>query len=142
MSAWSGANTQDPMVIIRGLKRVRIATFDEAKESVRIDNATDYYPIKTQQGRNVRRAELLKTFFSRFPEQVENQIVRPLLARDLPFGTLCDLLSVNCLLKTDEYIAILGELDVDQRCDLVMEMLMDSNRNLGEIEFPPPFSWN
>lgn len=142
MTSWSGASPQNPIVILRGLKRVRIAAINETEATANIKTATDDYPAKTQNDRAVRRAELLNAFFSRFPEQVGNQIVRPLLERDLPFGTLCDLLSFSCQLNADEYISILGELDVDQRCVLVMEMLMDSNRNLGEIEFPPAFSWN
>ncbi len=142
MTSWSGANAQDPIVILRGLKRVRISAINETEATAKIETASDDYPANTQNDRQDRRAELLDAFFLRFPEQVGNQTVRPLLERDLPFGTLCDLLSFSCQLNADEYISILGELDVDQRCDIVLEMLMDSNRNFGEIEFPPAFSWN
>lgn len=142
MTSWSGANAQDPMIILRGLKRVRISEIKETDATANIETVADDYPTKTQNDRSERRAGLLNAFFSRFPEQMGNQTVRPLLERDLSFGTLCDLLSFSCQLTADEYIAILGELNVDQRCDIVLEMLMDSNRNLGEIEFPPAFSWN
>ena len=142
MTGWSGANTQNPLIIVRGLKRVRIETINQESQTAHIENVLDHYPEKSGFDREERRSELLQVFLSRFPKQTTNQFTQPLLERDLPFGTLCDVLAFSCKLSTVEYIVLLSELDVDQRCDFVLEMLLDANRNLSEIEFPPPFSWN
>jgi len=142
VTASAEAETHGPLVILKGLKRVRIAAIDETTETVTVETVSDHYPAKSQNDRKKLREELMRAFFSQFPEQARNQIVKPMLECDLPFGSLCDLLSFNCKLNPTEYVAILGELDVDQRCDFVLELLMDVQRNPGKAEFPPPFSSN
>jgi len=75
-------------------------------------------------------------------EQVEH-----LVEADLPLGMLTDLIAYTLDVDLRRKVALLTELDVDRRAQLVLDSLEEAAGDElllpgGQSQFPPPFSLN
>ena len=124
--------------VLRGVNRQR---FSSVQEAINIgEELQDIYESSKQSERLCKREQLLAAFHAKFPVFAENQLLLPALENELPFGTLCDVLAASCRLNAEDYGRLLAAIDVDQRCELLMEILLRNASPEPESQFPPLFS--
>ena len=128
--------------LFRSLQRVELPSLNAQKSRAQVNILVDIYPESPHQDRVVRRRELVAAFFSRFPQYAQQPLYLSLLEREFTFGALCDMLAFGCQLNQDDYLAVLTELNVDLRSDLVLKLLNQAPQQAVGSWFPPPFSDN
>lgn len=127
-------------VVIHGVSRQQICSNQETLSKGK--ELQDIYQGAKQSDRLSKREQLLSAFYAKFPVFAENQFLLPALESELPFGTLCDVLAASCHLSDEDYARLLAAINVDQRCDLLMEILLRNVKPESESHFPPVFSVN
>ncbi|QDU39271.1 Lon protease 2 [Maioricimonas rarisocia] len=137
------------MLLVRGISRARVVSEDTTSRPYRIGQLElleDRYPQDPMIDRKARRDELLDLFYELYPGDASHQTVQPFLERELGLGALCDLLAYVSHLPAERAAAVLAELNVDARSDLVLDEMRTRLRSQTARErsepFPPDFSVN
>jgi len=101
--------------------------------------------------RHVRNHELLLNFRRLFPRSRADSLFSQVLEADLPLGVTCDLLAAALRIGLADKQALLEELDVDLRSDLLIDKIQELLPESGPESnvqgrlcrhFPPRFSLN
>jgi Lon protease-like protein len=106
----------------------------------------DFYGDQPPVNRTVRNHELLLNFRRLFPKSRADSLFSQVLEADLPLGVTCDLLAAALRIDIADKQALLEELDVDLRSDLLIdrihELLPEAGPERLHRRFPPTFSLN
>ncbi len=137
------------LLVLRGVGRARIVAEevnDAAYRIGRLELLADQYPHQPAIVRDHRCRELRELFCRLHPQFAETPALATLLAEELSLGALCDVLAWSLRLEAAAAIAVLQEVNVDARSDLVLMQLKSRLRNardrIDRPIFPPPFSAN
>lgn len=128
------------VVVIKGLYRSRVKSKSDG--GFASQELSDSYPAATQPHRRQQRERLLAAFEKRFPPITENHILTPAISYDLPFGQLCDLLAASCQLSEENYACLLAETDVDQRSEVLLQILLSEQSSESKSLVIPTFTLN
>jgi len=137
-------------ILLAGLRRVRLRRELETGRSYReaeVELVDDCYPPLAADARPASLARLLKLvhrrapgFFQQLPQEVASAL------KEMPLGTVCDLVAQRLTLDTACKQQLLEEADVDRRAALLMEQLGPGADPLlapsAHQGFPPEFSEN
>ncbi len=133
-------------ILLRGQARIRIVDEIPTDKLYRIARAEilQETPLPGADQERCWRRTLLRKTAGWFPQQDVAEQMRKLLNSDLPLGALCDIIAFALSLDAEFKQALLEELDVETRLQLLHDML---NAKIGTAEasartFPPEFSVN
>lgn len=135
-------------LMLQGLRRARLVTELETDLPYRLgmlDVVEDFYPQTPMIDRERRQEELVEWFGKAYPELGFQAEVVHALGSGMQLGELCDVLAHSLKLPPEDAQRLLAQADVDQRSDLVLEMLKNQFRGTLEPvgrDFPPGFSMN
>jgi len=106
----------------------------------------DFYADEPVVSRDARNHELLLNFRRLFPRSRADSLFSQVLEADLPLGVTCDLLAAALRIGLADKQALLDELDVDLRSDVLIdkihELLPEAGPERLVRRFPPTFSLN
>ena len=135
-------------LILQGMHRAVIqAELDQATayRVVQVQSVSDHLPRMEFAHRRLRRRELLDEFRRHFSPHQSDAIVAQLDDADLPLGALCDFLASACPLAPAMQQKLFEELDVDRRCQLLVQQLSQlatCDIDYPEMTYPPLISLN
>lgn len=136
-------------VVLTGVHRAVVVEEPETDRPYRVGKLElyrDFYSIEPLFDRVQRQRELLSGFRRLFPHTRGDSLLAQVLEADLPLGVLCDLLAAVLRVEPQQKLALLEELDVDLRSDLLLDKIGRALAAAGETGarrlFPPRFSLN
>ncbi len=135
-------------LMLQGLRRARLVTELETDLPYRLgmlEVVEDVYPQTPMIDRERRQEELVEWFGKVYPKLGFQAEVVHALGSGMQLGELCDVLAHSLKLPPEDAQRLLAQADVDQRSDLVLEMLKNQFRGTLEPvgrDFPPGFSMN
>jgi Lon protease-like protein len=136
-------------IVVTGLHRAVVT--EELDTSLpyrlaRLELFRDFYAETPLTNRDARHRELLLNFRRLFPRTRADSLFSQVLEANLPLGVTCDLLSAALRIDVADKQALLDELDVDLRSDLLLEkihnLLPETLPERAARGFPPKFSMN
>lgn len=108
-----------------------------------LEPIADRYSPEPVIDRDHRKLELVRHFSSMFPQLGDDQKLLAALDTDVALGELCDVIAHAMRLESQIAWRLLEQADVDERSELILELLKlqcrDTPRPPG---FPPSFSLN
>lgn len=135
-------------LMLQGLRRARLVTELQTDLPYRLgmlEVVKDFYPQSPLIDRERRQEELVDWFSKAYPKLgMEAEMIQT-LGTGMPLGELCDIMAHSLKLPPVDAHRVLALADVDQRSDLVLEMLKRQFRRKLEPTvptFPPNFSLN
>jgi Lon protease-like protein len=135
-------------LMLQGLRRAQLVTELETDLPYRLgmlELVEDIYPQTPVIDRERRQEELVNWFRRVYPKLgLEAEIIHA-LGSDMQLGELCDVIAHSLKLPSEDAQQLLAQANVDQRSDLVLEMLKLQFRGTLEPagrDFPPGFSLN
>ena len=135
-------------LMLQGLRRAQLVTELETDLPYRLgmlELVEDIYPQTPVIDRERRQEELVNWFRRAYPKLgLEAEIIHA-LGSDMQLGELCDVIAHSLKLPSEDAQQLLAQANVDQRSDLVLEMLKLQFRGTLEPagrDFPPGFSLN
>lgn len=135
-------------LMLQGLRRAQLVTELETDLPYRLgmlELVEDIYPQTPVIDRERRQEELVNWFRRAYPKLgLEADIIHA-LGSDMQLGELCDVIAHSLKLPPENAQQLLAQANVDQRSDLVLEMLKLQFRGTLEPagrDFPPGFSLN
>ncbi|NQV26080.1 MAG: LON peptidase substrate-binding domain-containing protein [Rhodopirellula sp.] len=135
-------------LMLQGLRRAKLVTELETDLPYRLgmmEVVEDVYPQIPVIDREHRQEELVDWFRKAYPKLgLETDLILA-LGSGIQLGELCDVIAHSLKLPSEDAQRLLAQADVDQRSDLVLEMLKLQFRGTFEFagrEFPPGFSLN
>jgi uncharacterized protein len=137
-------------LLTQGVSRARLVSEQESDLPYRVaqfELLEDIYPPEPVIDRLRRQQELVGEFRQLFPKiDVDASLIYALEA-DIPLGELCDVIAHALRLEPSVSQQVLEQPDVDQRSDLLLDLIRSINRQSDPIEktrqkFPPSFSVN
>lgn len=135
-------------VMMQGLSRARLITELDTDLPYRVGQLElirDVYPQTPVIDRDRRQEELVDWFRRIYPKLgLEADLIHA-LGSGVQLGELCDVIAHALRLKVDDALRLLGQADVDERSDLLLEMLKLQCREVVTAEgreYPPGFSLN
>ncbi|MBN2217083.1 MAG: LON peptidase substrate-binding domain-containing protein [Pirellulales bacterium] len=141
--------THDLLVV--GLERVRLLGEVAPRKAYREATAMireDVYPPNQVEQNGMLKRELLEQWSSLFPQrpQARNHLAQ-LFNSSLSLGTITDVLGYLLELRLSDKEALLAEVNVHRRVEMLLAHLADTTREGGcgtptFLEFPPGFSSN
>lgn len=135
-------------LMLQGLRRAKLVTeleTDLPYRLGRLELVEDFYPQIPMIDRERRQEELVEWFGKAYPKLGMQAEIVHALGSGMQLGELCDVLAHSLKLPAEDAQRLLNQVDVDQRSDLVLEMLKTQFRGALEPagrEFPPGFSLN
>jgi Lon protease-like protein len=136
-------------IVVTGVQRAVVVAELETDLPYRLGKLEmyrDFYAEDPAVSRDGRHHELLLNFRRLFPRTRADSLFAQVLDADLPLGVTCDLLSAALRIGMAEKQALLEEVDVDLRSDLLLdkirELLPEANLERLVRRFPPTFSMN
>ncbi|MEX0729131.1 MAG: LON peptidase substrate-binding domain-containing protein [Planctomycetaceae bacterium] len=137
------------LIILQGVSRAEIEKELATNEPYRLTRCrliADRQLNEPSIDREHRHRELVFRYLQLLPKLnlAETGMV-PTERHDLSLGALCDLLASTLSLTADDKLSVLQEVDVDERSELVLQLIKQRlrlERETAKIEFPPPFSEN
>jgi Lon protease-like protein len=107
----------------------------------------DFYANDPLVNRDLRHGELLQNFRRLFPKTPSDSLFNQVLEAGIPLGVACDLLAGALGLSPAERQALLEELDVDLRSELLLEKIrerlpVEAVHQPATRIYPPTFSLN
>lgn len=140
-------------LVLQGLSRVQIAhdelTDEKPYRTGHLELLTDRYPPVQGNAREAQCRKILRGLRELFPEVQLERMFQASQNREVPLGVLCDVLAYALKLPPAELQAVLAELDVDRRCERLLQQLpAKSARSKPHVskgafkDFPPRFSTN
>ncbi len=147
---WQSQPDKQYNLLLVGLRRVRILRELPALRSFReadVELIEDCYPASAVTARPGLHQELLSTFESLLPAVDDaSEVFNQPAARNLSLGTLTDVISYALDVDLTAKQALLDEVDVDRRAQMVLSHLAQSTCDSCDTEaaapFPPSFSVN
>lgn len=136
-------------MLMQGICRARL--IDEEQTDLpyrigRLEPIKDIYPHEPVIDRGRRRDELVSCFREIFPKlNLDSSLLGALEEGHVALGELCDLIAHALRPAPEDAMRLLDQIDVDQRSDLVLEMLRLQCREAStpnDRRFPPGFSVN
>jgi Lon protease-like protein len=135
-------------LLMQGLTRARLIVEEQTDLPYRIgqvDPIPDLYPHPPVIDRTRRQEELVGYFRQVFPKLDLDSTLFGAVKDGVPLGELCDLLAHALRPSPEDAQRLLDQVDVDQRSDLLLELLKlqcrDANAQTSR-KFPPGFSLN
>lgn len=135
-------------LMLQGLRRAQLVTELETDLPYRLgmlEIVEDIYPQTPVIDRDHRQEELVDWFRRAYPKLgLEADIIHA-LGSDMQLGELCDVIAHSLKLPPENAQRLLAQANVDERSDLVLEMLKLQFRGTfaqSGREFPPGFSLN
>jgi Lon protease-like protein len=137
-------------LLTQGVSRAKLIGEEESDLPYRVaklELLEDVYASEPVIDRSLRQQELVEGFRQLFPKiDIDASLVYALEA-DVPLGELCDVIAHALRLEPSVSQKVLAERDVDQRSDLLLDLLRQTNRsNKTDVpagqKFPPSFSVN
>jgi ATP-dependent Lon protease len=140
-------------LLLAGLKRIRIVRelppeklFREAE----VELIDDEYGNENAAARPALQRSLLESFKQVLPNMPEvHQQLEELLCTAVSLGMLTDLVAYTLKLPIETKAALLGEADVDRRCELLLKRLDEPGTTIQPpslegrpVKWPPDFSKN
>jgi uncharacterized protein len=135
-------------LMLQGLRRAKLVTELETDLPYRLgmlEVVEDYYPQTPLIDRERRQEELVDWFRRAYPKLGMEADIIHALGSGMGLGDLCDIIAHSLKLPPNDAQQLLAQADVDQRSDLVLEMLKIQFRETLEPagrDFPPGFSLN
>lgn len=135
-------------LMLQGLRRAKLVTELETDLPYRLgmlELIPDVYPQTPIIDRGRRQEELVDWFRKAYPKLGMEADIIHALGSGIQLGELCDVIAHSLKLPPENAQQLLAQADVDQRSDLVLEMLKLQFRGTFENagrEFPPGFSLN
>jgi Lon protease-like protein len=143
-------------LLLLGLRRVKLIRelgldqFNAVKlyREAEVELCEDLYPADAEPGNRELQKKLREAFVRLLPLIPEaHEQVDQLMASDIPLGMLTDVISFMLKIGIRQKEALLGELNVYRRADMLLEHLRtaglgNENRPCAAHEFPPRFSLN
>jgi uncharacterized protein len=135
-------------LMLQGLHRAKLMNELETDLPYRLgmlELLPDVYPQTPIIDRDRRQEELVDWFRKAYPKLGMEADLIHALGSGIQLGELCDVIAHSLKLPTEAAHRLLAQADVDQRSDLVLEMLKLQFRGTFEPtgrEFPPGFSLN
>lgn len=135
-------------LMLQGLRRAKLMSELDTDLPYRLgmlELVDDVYPKEPLIDRVRRQEELVDWFQKAYPKLgMEAEMINA-LGTDIPLGELCDIIAHSLKLPPENAQRLLALADVDQRSDLVLEMLKLQYRETlepADRTFPPDFSLN
>ena len=138
-------------LLLLGLHRVRLGHEIEPRKpyrEVKVTLCKDSYPICPDPAGRVLQQRLRDAFVQVLPylREAQEQLDQ-LLATDIPLGVLTDVISFMLEIETSDKVALLSEVNVHRRAQILLEHLEAIAAGLPESTsaaagFPPRFSLN
>ena len=135
-------------LMLQGLRRAKLVTELETDLPYRLgmlELVDDVYPLDPVIDRERRQEELVDWFRKAYPKLGMEADMIHALGTGIQLGELCDVIAHSLKLPPSDAQRLLSQANVDQRSDLVLEMLKLQFRGTFEStvrEFPPGFSLN
>ncbi|MGB7344145.1 MAG: LON peptidase substrate-binding domain-containing protein [Pirellulaceae bacterium] len=147
-------------ILLVGTRRAKIIRELDTGRSFRmaeVDVHTDIYPPTGAEGRAALKESLLKSFGNVIPPSPNHQeSLYELMAGQMGLGPITDIISYTLPFQIEQKLALLGEPNVDQRAQALIELLQSGEIHLHSVSteeqslenvsednrFPPPFSLN
>jgi uncharacterized protein len=135
-------------LMLQGLRRAKLVTELETDLPYRLgmlELVQDVYPQMAVIDRNRRQEELVDWFRKAYPKLGMEADLIHALGSGVELGELCDVIAHSLKLPPEDAQRLLAQADVDQRSDIVLEMLKLQFRGTFEPagrDFPPGFSLN
>jgi Lon protease-like protein len=136
-------------IVVTGLHRAVVVEEVQSDLPYRLGKLElyrDFYGNDPVVSRDVRNQELLLNFRRLFPRSRADSLFSQVLEADLPLGVTCDLLAAALRIGLADKQALLEELDVDLRSDVLIdkinELLPEAGPERMLRRFPPTFSLN
>jgi len=140
-------------ILLAGLRRVRIVRELPPEKMFReadVELIDDIYPSDFASHRPEAQHRLLAQFRRLLPNMPEvHQQLEELLCTDVSLGMLTDLISYTMQLPIDAKVRLLAEANVDQRCEMLLELMARQPAGKGKstggikgLKWPPDFSAN
>lgn len=148
-------------ILLVGAKRARVVRETDAGRPFRIaevDVASDFYPPAGAEGRSRRKRRLLEAFGQVIPASPTAKAnLHELMSGQMGLGPITDIISYTLPFDTTDKLAMLGVNDVDERAEMLIELLQSGKVQLHTVaddeqqaespdsdseRFPPPFSLN
>jgi len=138
-------------VLLLGLRRIKLARELEPLRGFReaeVELCVDCYPAQNGAAQNFLQRKLRDAFMQILPMLPETQEqLDQLLGNDVPLGVLTDVISYMLDISVCEKEALLAEVDVYQRADMLLRHLLAAAVECtpgksGMATFPPEFSSN
>ena len=136
-------------LLIQGICRAQILNEVETPLPYRVGQVSlikDIYPSVPVIDRSRRQQELVHYFQQVVADvDLDSSLIQALGADGVPLGELCDVISHAMRLDAQKAQRLLEQIDVDQRSDLVLELLKHQCRRPkyeSKRPFPPIFSVN
>ncbi len=135
-------------LMLQGLRRAKLV--EELKTDLpyrlgMLEVIEDVYPKTPIIDRERRQEELVNWFRKAYPKLGLEADMIHALGSGIQLGELCDVIAHSLKLPPENAQRLLDQVDVDQRSDLVLELLKLQFRGTFEPtgrEFPPGFSLN
>lgn len=134
-------------LVLQGLSRARVRRETSTNLPYRIgelelcrDSSEGLSDAEDQRQREL----LLRHIQSLQPELAVSPMFVQALDRDLPLGVFCDVLAHALRFNPLQMQALLDELNVNRRCQLLLSAIREelSRRETAPVHYPPKFSWN
>lgn len=145
--SWEQLDDGRYYLLLQGLSRARVVAEEENDLPYRVGQlelVNDEYSDEPVIDRDRRRRELLDGFRSLYPDISLEKFFGEFEEAAVPFGMLCDILGYALRLPPEAIQEILGEVDVDDRSELILQQIRTALH--AEIQpptdFPPKFSEN
>jgi Lon protease-like protein len=136
-------------IVVTGLHRATIIgeiDNDQLYRVAEIELQREFYAKEPLVNRELRHQELLLNFRRLFPRSRADSLFSQVLDAGIPLGVTCDLLAAALRLSLVDKLALLEEVDVDLRSDLLLERIHERLPEEGIPPFtrtyPPTFSLN
>lgn len=136
-------------LLTQGICRARLIGEDQTDLPYRVGHlevVEDEYPLPPVIDRIRRQQELVSAFRQIFPNLDLDSALQSSMEEGVPLGELCDVIAHAMRLDPFHAHRLLEQADVDQRSDLILELLKLQCREpilpSGLRQFPPGFSLN
>lgn len=148
-------------ILLVGAKRARVVRETDAGRPFRIaevDVASDIYSPSGTEGRSRLKRRLIEAFGCVIPASPTAKAnLHELMSGQMGLGPITDIISYTLPFSTADKLKMLGVSDVDERAQVLIELLESGKVNLhtvseeeqqvdpsvaGNERFPPPFSLN
>ncbi len=133
-------------LLLQGLSRAKLLAevpTDLPYRTGILELMTDLYVTEPAIDRDHRKQELVAHFSSLFPQLGIDQKLLVALDADVALGELCDVISHAMRLESELAWRLLEQADVDERSELILQLLKLQCRDAKKPPgFPPSFSLN
>lgn len=133
-------------LLLQGMHRARLITEEQTDLPYRVGQFEligDVYPGTPVIDRERRQEELVSWFRQIFPKLNIDSALLHALEGHVPLGELCDVMAHSMRLAPEDAQRLLEQSDVDQRSDLILDLLkLQCRTKKRKLKFPPSFSLN